>query len=230
MYIYIYVYNYIIYAHTQSNQRFSNFSPAQVFLESDLAMSVASARRRITPTQKTDMGKFSRCFFIQSRDICFLGKQPQSLSVFPHATRSTAEAHIHRSLAAGPSVEFRSSSDRLAFHFWGSSMNMDELLWTCMNMYEHVWTCMNAVEHVWTYWLMETTRSSKQNHIWKPGIGTPQEVLLPLPCAPWEIVSSLAEKGCPIQICRYGLYDAVDLQCDVRGLFSCIFFMNIISW
>ena len=121
----------------------------------------------------------------------FLGKTAQSPSVFSHATRSTAEAHIYRSLAAGPSLETPSSSDRLAFHFLGKQY---EHGWKWMNMCEHAWMCLSMYEHLGWCEPRWTKGSSKQLVI--SGHPGTQEVLLPLPCAPWEIVSSLAARCC----------------------------------
>ena len=123
---------------------------------------------------------------------------------------------------------------------WGSSMNMDENGWTCMNMCEHAWMCLSMKKNI----LVDANQGKQQtvSHIWKPG--TPQEVLLPLPCAPWEIVSSLAARGChggglggaglsqwlshpDLPIC-YGFYDAIDLQLRARIIYHA--FIICVSW
>ena len=143
----------------------------------------------------------------------FLGKTAQSPSVFSHATRSTAEAHIYRSLAAVPSLETPSSSDRLAFHFLGKQY---EHGWKWMNLYEHVWTCMNVFEHVWTSWLMRTKMNQgKQqtvSHIWTSwdAGGAPASTLCAISSVAWLPDVAMVggwgvqgcPNGCPIQICR----------------------------
>ena len=166
--------------------------------------------------------------------LCFLVKRLQSPSVFSHATRSTAEAHIYRSLAAGPSLETPSSSDRLAFHFVGKQY---EHGWKWMNLYEHVWTCVNMHECVWawkkTYWLMRTKGSSKQlvvsgslgprrrcSCLYLVRHGKSSVAWLPEAAmvGGWGVQG--CPNGCPIQICRYAMVSTMQLTYNcVHGLF-----------
>ena len=171
--------------------------------------------------------------------LCFLVKRLQSPSVFSHATRSTAEAHIYRSLAAGPSLETPSSSDHLAFHFVGKQyehgwkwMNLYEHVWTCVNMHECVWACMN-IEHIgWC----EHIGCSKQlvisgslgrrrcsclylvrhgkSSAWLPDVAI---------VGGWGVQG--CPNGCPIQICRYGMVSTMQLTYNKKctDYLSCIY-------
>ena len=176
--------------------------------------------------------------------LCFLVKRLQSPSVFSHATRSTAEAHIYRSLAAGPSLETPSSSDRLAFHFVGKQY---EHGWKWMNLYEHVWTCVNMHECVWawkkTYWLMRTKGSSKQLVIsgslgprrrcsclylvrhGKSSVAWLPEAAMVGGWGGAGLSQWLSHPDLPI---CYGFYDAIDLQLRARIIYHA--FIICVSW